>query len=253
MAGRLTQEQWRRRTDWPITLAALLFLVVYSVTVLADLRGDAAEAAEWTMWGIWIVFVVDYAVMLALAEHRLRWFAGHLPQFLVVVLPMLRPLRLLRLLTLFDLLRRATGTWLRGRVTGYVAGTAALLVYIASLAELEAERHAAGSRIRSFGDALWWASETVTTVGYGERVPVTLEGRLIAVGLMIAGLALLGVITATIASWMVERVADADRASEAVTAQHIDALAARVEELTAQIAALQQRLPQEPRGGPPPT
>ncbi|MGN6743534.1 MAG: potassium channel family protein [Amnibacterium sp.] len=233
-----TQEAWRRRTEWPITIAALVFLGVYGFSVLADLSGRAWEVAEWVMWAVWLVFVADYLVLLALAERRLHWFLTHLPQFLVVVLPMLRPLRLLRLLTLFTLLRRATGSWFRGRVTVYVVGSAALLVLIASLAELEAERHAAGSQIRTFPDSLWWAFETITTVGYGDRTPVTIEGRMIAVVLMIAGIALLGVIAATIASWLVQRVAEVDRAAEAATVAHVEALAEEIRSLRAEVAAL---------------
>jgi voltage-gated potassium channel len=236
-----TQETWRRRTEWPITIAALVFLAVYAWSVLADLRGGLWEAAEWVMWTVWLVFVADYLVLLVLAERRLHWFVTHLPQFLVVALPMLRPLRLLRLLTLFTLLRRATGAWFRGRVTVYVVGSAALLVLLASLAELEAERHAQGSEIRTFGDALWWSFETVTTVGYGDRTPVTAEGRLIAVGLMIAGIALLGVITATFASWLVQKVAEVDRAAEAATVAHVEALTAEIRSLRAEVAALAAR------------
>lgn len=234
-----TQETWRRRTEWPITIAALVFLVVYAWSVLADLRGAGWEVAEWVMWAVWLVFVADYVVTLVLAERRMHWFLTHLPQFLVVALPMLRPLRLLRLITLFTLLRRATGSWLRGRVTVYVVGSAVLLVLLASLAELEAERHARGTEIRSFSDALWWAFETITTVGYGDRTPVTGEGRLIAVGLMIAGIALLGVITATIASWLVQRVSEVDSETQAATVAHVEALAAEIRALRAEVAALQ--------------
>jgi voltage-gated potassium channel len=233
-----TQETWRRRTEWPITIAALVFLVVYAWSVLADLRGGAWEAAEWIMWVVWLVFVADYLVLLALADRRGHWFLTHLPQFLVVVLPMLRPLRLLRLLTLFTLLRRATGAWFRGRVTVYVVGSAGLLVLLASLGELEAERHAPHSGIRTFADALWWSFETITTVGYGDRTPVTPEGRLIAVGLMVAGIALLGVITATFASWLVQRVSEVDRASEAATVAHVEALTLEIRALRAEVAAL---------------
>jgi voltage-gated potassium channel len=56
------------------------------------------------------------------------------------------------------------------------------------------------ANIKTFGDALWWALSTMTTVGYGDRYPTTGEGRLVAGGLMLAGVALLGVITASLAS-----------------------------------------------------
>ena len=95
----------------------------------------------------------------------------------MVALPILRPLRLLRLVTLLTVFQRAAGNSLRGRVVTYALGSTVLLVYTASLAVLEAERYAAGSTIKTFGDALWWAFATITTVGYGDEVPATPTGR----------------------------------------------------------------------------
>ena len=60
----------------------------------------------------------------------------------------------------------------------------------------------------SFGKALWWSITTVTTVGYGDVYPVTNTGRVIAVLLMIGGISLVGVVTAALASWIIERVAE---------------------------------------------
>ncbi len=234
----MTQERWRALADGPLTVCAVLFLVAYAWSVLADLHGEAYELAEWTMWCIWLVFVVDYVVSLVLAPRRWHWFLTHLPQFLVVVLPLLRPLRLLRLVTLWGVLQRATGQVVRGRVAVYVAGSALLLLGIAALAELEAERHAPHATITDFGRSLWWAAVTMTTVGYGDEVPVTLEGRLIAVGLMISGIALLGVVTATLASWMSERAMLAEQLDTQVTIAHIEALAEQVRRLSAQVEAL---------------
>ena len=77
------------------------------------------------------------------------------------------------------------------------------IVYAASLAILDVERDHPESEIKTFGDALWWASTTVTTVGYGDLHPVTGMGRLVAVALMIGGITLLGIMTATMASWIV--------------------------------------------------
>lgn len=91
----------------------------------------------------------------------------------------------------------------------------------------DVERTARGSNIKTFGDALWWAATTVTTVGYGDRYPTTGQGRLIAVGLMVVGIALLGVVTATIAAWFVERLRDVQETEEradATLAQVLDEL-----------------------------
>jgi len=78
--------------------------------------------------------------------------------------------------------------------------------------------------ITTFGDALWWSITTVTTVGYGDLSPVTGTGRAIAVLLMIGGISLVGVVTASLASWIIQRVAEEDTANRAATTAEIDAL-----------------------------
>ncbi len=89
------------------------------------------------------------------------------------------------------------------RTTQAIVASAALLVFIGAVAVLDAERAAPTANIRAFPDALWWAATTVTTVGYGDRYPVTGLGRLVAVGLMLVGISLLGLITASVAAWFV--------------------------------------------------
>jgi voltage-gated potassium channel len=117
-------------------------------------------------------------------------------------------LRLLRMLNLIKPLnRKATGT-LHGKVMVYVPGATLLAIICSSLAVLEAERGRLHANIQNIGDALWWAIVTITTVGYGDHYPVTFEGRVVAIGLMIAGIALIGVITDSVASWLVEQIRD---------------------------------------------
>jgi len=89
----------------------------------------------------------------------------------------------------------------------YGAGAALLLIWMASLTVLNAERHAPGATITTFGNAVWWAFCTVTTVGYGDYTPVTIPGRVIAVFLMVGGVVLVGLIVASFLSWVVERAA----------------------------------------------
>ncbi|WP_141549983.1 potassium channel family protein, partial [Nocardia farcinica] len=61
-----------------------------------------------------------------------------------------------------------------------------------------------------FGDALWWATTTITTVGYGEHHPVTPSGRVVAACLMFSGIALFSVVTGSVASWILDRVREED-------------------------------------------
>lgn len=227
-------------TEWPLTGAALLFLVAYAAPILAP--GEApwlSAACRTTVWVTWVVFAVDFGVRVALAERRGRYVLHHWLDVLIIALPLLRPLRLLRLVSLLKVLDRRASTGLRGRVALYVAGGSALLAFCGSLAVLSVERDRGGN-ITTFGDALWWAAETMTTVGYGDVYPVTAQGRLVAVALMLGGIAVLGVVTATLATWLVERVAAADD-------EQTQGLEAQLAEVRAQLAEVLARLP--PRAG----
>ncbi len=228
---------WERKTEWPLAGSAVLFAVVYAWDVLAQPTGAGAIAARVVTGLVWLVFVVDYVIRLRLAPERKRWFIQHWFDFAMVALPMFRPLRLLRLVTLFTILQRAADTALRGRVIVYAALSTVILVFLAGLAMLDAERSAPGASIVTFGNALWWAVVTMTTVGYGDYTPVTITGRLIATGMMIAGIALLGTVTATLASWLVQRIADNEEVGEAATRKQMD-------ELTDEVRALRLLLNQ---------
>jgi voltage-gated potassium channel len=184
------------------------------------------------MWWLYCTFVADYAARLYLAEPRGRWFFRHLHDLALVVLPFMRPLRLLSLAVVVDVLQRAVGHTIRGKVIVYTVCGAVVLVYAGSLAILQAERDYPGAKITSFGDAVWWAITTVTTVGYGDLSPVTTAGRAVAVALMIGGVTLVGTVTATLASWIVQRVAEEDTASDAATRAQIEELRVEIRRLS---------------------
>ena len=229
---------WERATEWPLTGAAVVFLGAYAWEVLTNAQGGAKNAAELVIDAVWALFGVDYLVRLALAPSRGQWFLHHLPDLAVIALPILRPLRLLRLVTLVGIMQRSAGTALRGRITLYTAGSAALLIFTSALATLDAERDEPGSSIRTFGQALWWALTTITTIGYGDTFPVSTEGRFIAALLMIGGVALIGVVTATLASWIVSLVEEESAEQEAATQAQVAALQRQVSELSERIDQL---------------
>jgi voltage-gated potassium channel len=141
-----------------------------------------------------------------------------------VVVPMLRPLRLLRSVRLLRLLRlarlaafavegvhEARGI-LRQRGLSWVLLIVAALNVVAAALVLTFERDVPDSNIHSYPDALWWAVTTITTVGYGDRFPLSPAGRGVAVVLMVAGIAMFGIVTASIAAYFVEQRAEQDLA-----------------------------------------
>lgn len=216
--------------EWPLAGAALAFLVLFSIDVLAEPTGAFKTAIDVALWTTYATFAVDYLARLRLAKPRLRWFGRHLFDLAIIVLPALRPLRLLSLAVVIKALQRVVRQTIRGRVIVYTVFGTAIIIYASALAMLDAER-GSNSDIVNFGDALWWSFTTVTTVGYGDTVPTTFSGRLVAVALMVAGVSLLGVVTATLASWIVERVAEEDSAQKTATAAQIDELRREIREL----------------------
>jgi voltage-gated potassium channel len=236
MTDESRRQTWERQADWPLTIAAVLFLVAYAAPILRpDLVSPLPTVCWFVTWAAWGLFVVDYIARLALSHDRVAFVRGNLFDLAVVALPLLRPLRLLRLITLLSVLNRYAGGSLRGRVAVYVAGSTALVLFVASLAVLDAERGTKGATITTFGDASWWAFTTVTTVGYGDRYPITGQGRFIAGGLMLAGIALLGIVTASLASWLIDKVREVEEHTQAATRADVIAL-------TAEVRALRQEL-----------
>jgi voltage-gated potassium channel len=237
------QERWTRRTDFPLLIIAAVFVVAYSWDVIGNLRGVEDDAAQIVIWGTWAVFVVDYVVKLVLAPKRLKWFFRHILDFLLVALPFLRPLRLMRVAMVWTSVHRVAGRSLRGRLAVYVIGSALLLVFVASLAVLEAERNAPHSDIHNFGQAIWWSFVTITGVGYGDFAPVTVEGRIVAVGLMIAGISLIGIIAATLATWLIAEMQQQEEKEVAATRAQVAELAESIAALRKELAATRVGIP----------
>ncbi len=217
-------------------------MAAYTIQVLVQPHGQGELWVDIVTKACWAAFAIDYFTRLWLADDRRTWFWRHLLDLAVVALPMLRPLRLVRLVILVTALQKALGNAIRGRVVVYAAAGAVLLVYVASLAVLQAERDEPTAKITSFGQALWWSIATITTVGYGDEYPVTATGRVVATLLMIGGISLLGTITATIASWIVQRVAEEDSTTEAATAAHVAELHNEITALREQLGDFQRSL-----------
>jgi voltage-gated potassium channel len=174
--------------------------------------------------------------------RRARFVRDHLFDLAVLLLPAMRPLRVLRLFTAVLVLTRRTETWARGRLALYVGATSVLLIFVAALAVLDSERHNADANITTYGEAVWWACVTITTVGYGDHFPVTTDGRLVAVGLMIGGIGLIGFVTGSLATWIVDRISVKDDKTQDATKSDIALVLAEVAALRAEVAPLRDEV-----------
>lgn len=238
-------QQWERRTGRWLVILAFTFLVAYAVPILwPDLPPHWRSGFDAVIWGIWALFIGDFLVRVAWADDRWRFVLTHPFDLAVLLLPMLRPLRLLQLVKVVMVIERRTDVWTRGKLAIYVGATTVLLVVIASLAILDAERGAEGASIESFDDALWWSLVTVTTVGYGDAYPVTGTGRLVALAMMLCGIGLLGFVTGSLATWVLEQVGIAHQQ----TRREVDEVLVELRALRSEVAALHTEVP-GPRSG----
>lgn len=228
-------ERWDRATEVPLLVASLAFFVAFALPIVwypaPERVVEVCTTVEWLTWGM---FAVDYAVRLSLSRSKRTFVRNNWFDLLVIALPMLRPMRLLRLLTVVSVMNKRAAADMRGKVGLYVAVAAGMLATVGALAVLDVERGAPGANITTVGQAFWWAAATMTTVGYGDVYPVTGLGRVIAVGLMVGGVAVLGAVTGTLASWIVEKVSDASGERETLDAE--------LRELRKQVASLRDEL-----------
>jgi voltage-gated potassium channel len=155
----------------------------------------------------WAVFLIDYFVSLWLAPDRSEYMRTHVIQAIGVLFP---PLRILLIFHVTYEVMRHSRKAFGDRVRLYLVYASTLIISLSSLLVMLAERNAPGATIRNYGDALWWAAETISTVGYGDMYPVTITGRIFAVSLMINGFLILSVLTATVAQKFVTSLTGTD-------------------------------------------
>jgi voltage-gated potassium channel len=196
-------EAFEQRMRMPIFLAAVLPIVL-------TLSGTESIIAGVTLVLSWFVFVADFVVHVRLVPAYLRSGRGRFdlvvvlltaPWFLIPGMGTSRFLALARLARLARIAKASGGAVRRlvaqlGRVGLVTAGIVFTCAYVAFGAE-----RSVNEGFSSFGEAVWWATVTITTVGYGDIFPITTEGRISAVVLMFSGLAVLGVLAGALASF----------------------------------------------------
>jgi voltage-gated potassium channel len=202
-----SSERWAARADKPLLVLALLFLLVLAAPILdPTLPAYIETLLAVANIAIWALFALDYGVRLWLVEDRMRYVRTHVPDLAAALFPALRPLRLLRLFSIGHMLAQRARGGLAGEAAKLVTAASTLVIFVGGVAVLDVERDAPGANITAPADGFWWAVTTITTVGYGDHFPVTTAGRVIAAALMVIGIALLGVLTASIAAWFIREV-----------------------------------------------
>ena len=191
---------------------SVLSLVFLAAGALLDKNSDIAGILDVADAALCALFFIDFLITLARSKSKRRYLAtwgwldllssvpvvpafriGRLARVFRVV-RVLRGIRSVRILSSFFLEKRAQNT-----VVAAVLVSILLMVF-GSIAILLFETRP-DSNIKGPEDALWWSAVTLTTVGYGDRYPVTAEGRVVAVFLMVAGVGLFGALSGFIASW----------------------------------------------------
>jgi voltage-gated potassium channel len=223
-----------RATELPMLLLAVVFLIAVGIPEIVDVTPEWEMALEAVTWIVWAAFAFELIVKTYLAPDRRRYLLEHWMDVITVVVPFVRPLRLLRLVIVGIRFWTEAKTVLRERTFG-VIGTASLLAVAAAAWLVYAAERGGEGPIQTFPDALWWAAATITTVGYGDVYPKTQAGRGVAVLLMLIGISLFGLLTARVAAFFVE----ADERRDHDRFERL--LLERLERVEAHLAAISSR------------
>jgi voltage-gated potassium channel len=207
---------WEKYTTLPFIFLSFIFLLGYSVLILSDqvFTQGIDKYILITLLAIWIMFIVDYFVRLALSTNKRVYFKRNVIDLISMAIPFFRPFLLLMYLSRLRFFRGRQGSSVRARLIAYAASFALMYIYVLSLAVYAAERDAVGATITNYGDSVWWAIETITTVGYGDMIPVTIMGRIYASLLMLGGVVIVGATTATVISYLSEKVQTVHKKSQ---------------------------------------
>jgi voltage-gated potassium channel len=229
-------DRFAAAVDTPLMVVTLLWLPILIIPLIRPVHGTVAETFAVIDYTVWALFVVEYLVKIYLTPSRGKYFRSHILDLLIVAVPFFRPARAGRLVNLLRLgrigividrgLTRARDV-LTHKGLHFVLLTAGVMVFASAGLVTIAERSAPHATIHNYGQGLWWAVVTVTTVGYGDKYPVTGFGQGVAVVMMIVGIGLIGVLTATVASYFVGQ--DLDKAQSERDEMKAELQAAREE------------------------
>jgi voltage-gated potassium channel len=241
-------ERFERQTAWPMLVLSVAIIPLLLVPWLLELSPGTEAMFLGIDWIIWALFAAEYLVRLYLAPGKWLFVRSNLIDLAVVLVPFLRPLRVARSVRMLRLLRLAVLGTLFGRALktatavlrranlGYTLLIVTVVTIGAGLLVAELERGSSDADIRTPAEGLWWAITTVTTVGYGDGVPVTPAGRAVAVVLMLVGVGVFGLLAAALASFLIER---GPRSDQKVSTADLHEIISRLDRLERMLVAQQ--------------
>jgi voltage-gated potassium channel len=203
-----------RVTRYPMALLGISWLIIAIVVLTTDLNGSASILLVAALFAAWAILLVEYAVRLVLTPDRRGYLRRRWVEPATVIVPPLQGWHLVGIEKMSLVVREGelrVETVLKHHSLFRVLIAAAATLLLGAWLVLLFDENAKGSNIHTYPDALWWAIVTVTTVGYGDRYPVTEGGRLVATVLMLLGIGLIGVLTATVASVFIKEHTDASK------------------------------------------
>lgn len=231
---------------WPMSVLGAAWLVIAVVAVTTGVSRSFSLPLAAALFVLWAIAVAEYLVRLVITPDTRGYLRRRWVEPATVVVPALQGGHFVGIEKLSLLAREAqlrTGAVLRHHSLFRVLLAAAATLLTGAWLVLLLEQHASGSNIRSYPQALWWAVVTVTTVGYGDSYPVTEGARIVALVLMLLGISLIGVLTATIASVFVKE--HTDSAKDEQRRHHAD-LGQQLAEISQRLAAIERRLDAAP-------
>lgn len=231
-----------RITRYPMTVLGIAWLVIGIIVLTTDVNSSASDALVGTLFGLWVVMLVEYLVRLVITPDTPGYVKRRWVEPVTVVLPAFQGWHVVGIEKVTLLVRegelRAEAILKHHSLFRVLIAVVGVL-FIGAWLVLLFEENAKNSNIHDYPDALWWAIVTVTTVGYGDRYPVTEGGRIVAVVLMLVGIGLIGVLTATVASLFIKEHADANK--EELKKSHAD-LGVQLSIISERLADVERRL-----------
>jgi voltage-gated potassium channel len=203
-----------RFTRYPMAVLGFAWLVLAVAILTTKLKGSPSTVLVGAFFGLWVLILVEYLVRLVVTPDRRGYLKRRWVEPATVVVPPFQGWHIVGMEKMSLLVHEGelrVEAVLKHHSLFRVLIAAVMTLILGAWLVLLFERNAKGSNIHNYPDALWWAIVTVTTVGYGDRFPVTEGGRIVAVVLMLLGIGLIGVLTATVASVFVKEHTDANK------------------------------------------